>query len=132
MTIDIAFYGSVVRDAESKVSKANKPYARFTVRDGDGDAAQFVSVMYFGPDAADLAAKAIKNARIYIEGSLRLDKWEKDGEQRAGLSVMSWHARIAEIGRNRPKRERKSDDKPRATASPARQFNDFQDDPLPF
>jgi single-stranded DNA-binding protein len=106
--IEAAFFGAVVRDAEPKTSKAGKAYLRFTVRVGDGDAAQWVSVMYFGADAADLTAKMMKGTRVYTEGALRLDTWEQDGKQRTGLSAMSWYCRVAEIGGNKPKRERKS------------------------
>ena len=107
VSIEAAFLGSVVREPERKVSKNGKPYLRFTARVGDGDQAQFVSVMYFGEDATEL--RMPPGTRIYVEGSLRLDKWEKDGQPRAGLSVMSFHCRIPEIGRSRPKRQRKAE-----------------------
>jgi single-stranded DNA-binding protein len=73
----------------------------------------FVSVMYFGGDCTELAAKATKGTGIYVEGRLSLDRWEKDGEQRTGLSVMSGHCRVAAIGRNKPERaERRSQHAP--------------------
>jgi single-strand DNA-binding protein len=128
MTIDVAFYGAVVCDAEPKTSKAGKPYMRFTARAGEGDTAQFISVMYFGADAAEIAAKATKNTRIYVEGNNKLDEWiGQGGAKRHGLSCMSWYARIAEIGRNKPKRN--ADDGQR---SPSRQPNDFHDDDIRF
>jgi single-strand DNA-binding protein len=123
--IDCAFHGSVVRDAEAKISKSGKPYARFTVRDGEGDAALFVSVMYFGGDCADLAAKATKGTGIYVEGRLSLDRWEKDGEQRTGLSVMSGHCRVAAIGRNKPERREPTPDK-------SKPIGEHLDDEIPF
>jgi single-strand DNA-binding protein len=128
VSIETAFLGSVVREPEQKTSKNGKPYLRFSARVGDGDQAQFVSVMYFGDDAAELRMAA--GTRVYVEGSLRLDKWEKDGQPRSGLSVMSFHTRLAEIGRNRPRRERKpAADKP--SSAPARR-NDFHNDEIPF
>jgi single-stranded DNA-binding protein len=106
-------------DAESKVSKSGKPYLRLNVRAGDGDAAQWVSVMAFDPEAVSLASKFIKGTRTYIEGSIKLDEWTaQDGTKRHGLSVMSWHCKLAAIGRNRPKRE-SDDSKQRAAATPA-------------
>jgi single-stranded DNA-binding protein len=71
----------------------------------------------------------VAGTRVYVEGSLRLDKWEKDGQPRSGLSVMSFHTRIAEIGRNRPRRERKPAEKPRAAGSPS---NNFYNDEIGF
>jgi single-stranded DNA-binding protein len=108
MTIECAFFGTVGRDAEAKTSKNGRPYLRFSAREGDGDAAQWITVMYFGQDAAELAPEVQKGARVYVEGSLRLDSWEQqDGTQRTGLTVMSFHCRPAKIGRHR---QRKPDD----------------------
>jgi single-stranded DNA-binding protein len=102
MTIECAFFGAVGRDAEAKTSKNGKPYLRLSVRDGDGDGVQWISVIYFGQDTADLAPKLTKGARVYVEGSLRLDTWEQqDGTKRTGLNVMSFHCRPAAIGRNK-------------------------------
>jgi single-stranded DNA-binding protein len=131
MSIDCAAYGIVVRDAESKVSKSSKPYTRFSIRVGDGDQAQFLSVMYFSDDAAELCPKLTKGVRCYIEGSLRLDRWDKDGVPQSGLSCLSFHCRIAAIGRHKQRRERKPDDrKPSAGAQVRR--NDFHSDEIPF
>jgi hypothetical protein len=37
--IEAAFFGAPATDAERKVSKADRPYLRFRVRVGDGEAA---------------------------------------------------------------------------------------------
>jgi single-stranded DNA-binding protein len=131
MTIDCATYGTIVRDAEVKTSKNNKQYARVSIRSGDGDNAQFVSIMYFGADAADLAPKLVKGAAIYCEGSLRLDEWTgQDGAKRSGLSVMSFHCRIAEIGRHKPARDpsTRAQGRPDDRAGSPDKADDFNDD----
>jgi single-stranded DNA-binding protein len=68
--IEAAFFGALGRDAEAKTSKAGKAYLRLNVRVGDGDTAQWVSVMAFDQNAIDAADKLLKGARVYIEGSL--------------------------------------------------------------
>ena len=76
------------------------------MRVGEGDAAQWINAMIFDPEAIALAPQFIKGARVYVEGSLKLDAWTgADGAQRHGLSAMSWHARLAAIGRNRPSKK---------------------------
>jgi single-stranded DNA-binding protein len=133
--IEVAFFGSLGRDAEAKTSKAGKPYLRMSMRVGDGEAVQWISVLAFDAKAAGQPDKFVAGARLYVEGTLRVEEWTgQDGTRRHGLSVMSWHCRLAEIGRNRPKRdkgERKSaaDGKPGA-APPTR--NNFHDDEIPF
>jgi hypothetical protein len=43
MSIECAFFGTLGRDAESKISKNGKPYLRFTCRVGESDASQWVN-----------------------------------------------------------------------------------------
>ena len=117
MSIEVALFGILGRDAESKVSKNGKEYLRISIRCGDGNAAQWVAAMVFGDDVVELAPKLVKGARVYLEGSIKLDEWTgQDGAKRHGLSVMSWHCRLAAIGRNKPKRDR---DDSKQTSAPA-------------
>jgi len=128
--IEAAFFGSLGRDAEQKTSKAGKPYLRINVRVGDGDGAQWVSVMAFDEAAIEAADKLVKGARVYVEGSIKLDEWTgQDGAKRHGLSAMSWHCRLAHIGRNRPKRVNGAKSQPSdGSAAPDRDL----DDEIPF
>ena len=108
MSIEAAFFGTLTRDAEAKTSSAGKPYLRIIgLRIGDGDKAQWASVTAFDKDAIATADKFVKGAAVYVEGRLTLDKWKTTGgEDRSGLSVMSWHCRLAQIGRHKSKRTR--------------------------
>jgi len=134
--IEAAFFGALGRDCESKTSKAGKPYLRLNVRVGDDrDNAQWVSVLAFDQRAFEQAAKFIKGARVYVEGRLSCDEWTNaEGVKRFGLSVMSWHCRLSEIGRNKSKRAAASGDKeqPAPKAAAGRAGNDFHDDEIPF
>jgi single-strand DNA-binding protein len=108
MGIEAAFFGILTRDAEAKTSNAGKPYLRIIgLRIGEGDKAQWASVTAFDTDAIATADKFVKGAAVYVEGRLTLDKWKAtDGSDRSGLSVMSWHCRLAQIGRHKTKRTR--------------------------
>lgn len=128
--IDAAFFGALGRDAESKVSGSGKRYVRLNVRVGDGDTAQWVNVTAFDAKAIEVAEKLIKGARVYIEGRLSLDEWTaQDGAKRHGLSAVSWHCRLAEIGRNKPKRETGASEAQAPKSNTARPA--FDDD-IPF
>ena len=125
--IEAAMFGVLGRDGESKTSKAGKSYLRLNVCTGDGDTAQWVSVLAFDPRAIEQADKFLKGARVYVEGRLSCDEWTNaEGVKRFGLSVMSWHCRLSEIGRNKSARKN-GDAKPLSqdkSASPAKDFND--------
>jgi len=127
--IECAFFAAVGSDAERKVSKAGKPYLRFSARCGDSDNAEWVSILSFDPQAIELADKLVKGARVYIEGRLSTSEWTgQDGTKRLGLSVMSWHTRLAQIGRNKAKGRTE-----KASCGDARSTgNTFYSDEIPF
>jgi single-stranded DNA-binding protein len=117
MSIEAALFGLLGKDAETKTSAAGKPYLRLNIRTGDGDAAQWINAMCFDAEAIAQAERLCKGARVYIEGTLKLDEWTgQDGAKRHALSLMSWHCRLSQIGRNRPRRPA-SEARPKAAAS---------------
>jgi single-stranded DNA-binding protein len=130
MSIEVAFFGALARDAELKISKAGRSYLRLNVRVGDAEA-QWVNVMAFDEKAIGQAEKLVKGTKVYIEGGgLKIDEWTgQDGAKRHGLSCMSWHCRLAEIGRNKPKRERKPTERAHAARTTR---DDFHNDEIPF
>jgi single-stranded DNA-binding protein len=133
MAIEAAFFGTLGRDAEAKTSKAGKPYLRLNIRVGDGDALQWVNCTSFDSEAVAAAERLVKGAKVYVEGRLTLDEWtSNDGTQRHGLSVMSFHTRIAQIGRNKPPK-RDDDDASTAPSQGAQRShaNDLND-AIPF
>lgn len=107
MSVEAALFGTLGRDAEPKTSKSGKDYLRLNVAVSEGEATTWVSVTAFDPRAIENAAGYVKGARVYVEGKLSLSEWTAhDGTTRHGLSVMSWHCRLAQIGRAKPKREK--------------------------
>lgn len=132
--IEAAFFGSVGADAERKTSKSGKEYLRLNVRVGDGDAAQWVSVLAFDLSAVELADRFVRGARIYCEGRSSTSKWTgQNGAKRFGLSVMSRHTRLAQIGRNKANRDgEKGHDKTDKPIAAAQKANDFHDDEIPW
>jgi single-strand DNA-binding protein len=126
--IEVALFGTLGRDAESKTSKNGKPYLRLNVACGEGDATQWVSAMVFDERAIAVADKLVKGARVYLEGKLSLNEWTaQDGATRTGLSVLSWHCRLAQIGRAKTKSEKPKPAEP----APANAGAEFDDD-IPF
>ena len=84
----------------------------------------------FDENATCQADKFVKGARCYIEGSVKLEQWAgHDGVIRHGLGCLSWHCRLAEIGRNKPRRARpRRPDQHGAAVAPPPDLNDM----IPF
>ena len=133
MSIEVAFLGTLGRDAESKTSAKGKPYLRAGVRVGDGERAQWINVTAFDDEAIAAADKFVKGAAVYVEGRLTLDQWtDQEGAKRAGLSVMSWRFCLSQIGRNRQKRRRHTGgERTSGAATPAQACSEL-DDQTPF
>jgi single-stranded DNA-binding protein len=129
MSIHAALSGNLGRDGETKTSHTGKQYLRLNVRSGEGEAAQWVNVTAFDPAAIANADKFVKGAAVYVEGRLTLDQWTaQDGNKRAGLSCMSWHCRLSQIGRNKPKRPRATTKQTNNQAAPAQARGEFNDE----
>jgi single-stranded DNA-binding protein len=123
MTIDCAFYGFCT-SAEVRTSKAGKVWVRLRVGVGKDDDVQWISVAVFGK-AAETAGELKKSDRCYIEGHIKLDRWQgSDGVEHTGLSVAAFKCeRTHQIGRNRRKRERDDGERPN-TAQAGAELND--------
>jgi len=129
MSIEAALFGTLGRDAEPKTSKNGRLYLRVNIACGEGDATQWVSAMVFDERAIAVADKLVKGARVYVEGRLSLSEWTaQDGTTRTGLSVLSWHCRLSQIGRAKTKSEKPKTAPQTGPASAGAGF----DDEIPF
>jgi single-stranded DNA-binding protein len=100
MSIECAFFGSLTKDAELKTSKNDRQYLRCNVRVENGAKSEFINTTVFDADAIANANKLKTGSRVYIEGRLSLDTWTgQDGTAKTGLSCMSGHCRLSQIGR---------------------------------
>jgi len=125
MPIEAALFGTLGKDAEARQSKNGKDYLRLNIAVSEGETTTWVSAMVFDERAIEQAELLVKGSRVYLEGRLSVTEWTaQDGTPRHGLSLMSWHCRLSQIGRAKPKREK---------AKPAPQAGgaDFSDE-IPF
>lgn len=121
--IDAAFVGRVLDTPEIKTSAGGKPWTAIRLACGDGENTQYVRVVLFGEMAQQIAASADKGCKLYVEGSIRLDRWKgAAGEERSGLSLTASKAEkvgTSAIGRNKPaKRDRGEGASPQPSTRP--------------
>ncbi len=90
--------GRLVRDAELKYTTSNRPVCQFDLainkakREGDGwtEETMFINrISYWGERAEKIAEYLQKGKLILLEGRLRMDEWEKDGQKRRELKVVA-------------------------------------------
>ena len=124
--IEVALFGTLGRDCEPKTSKNGRPYLRLNVACSEGDTTTWVGATVFDERAIAVADQLVKGARVYLEGKISLHQWTaSDGTARTGLSVMSWHCRLSQIGRAKAKLE-----KPKPAPQSAGDADDFSDEVL--
>ena len=147
--IEAAFEGRLGRSPELKMVKGGTMAMTILAvavdeappKDGqDTKSSTWVSVKLFG-DKAKVAAEALaKGDRVYVEGRLSMDSWEKDGQPRHGLSLMASEAKaLGKIGQRRPRpagqNATSTEHQRRAAADsqrPLDRHDDMQNDPIPF
>jgi single-strand DNA-binding protein len=88
--------GNLTRDPDVKVLPSGSTIAEFGLainrswtQDGvKKEEATFVDVVMFGK-VGEIAGKWLKKGKpVYVEGRLKLEQWEKDGEKRTKLRVV--------------------------------------------
>lgn len=88
--------GRLTRDAEIKYTGGGLAISSFSVavntskKTGDGweDEANFFDCSLFGKRAEALNQYLTKGSQLAITGSLKQDRWEKDGNKRSKVKLM--------------------------------------------
>lgn len=93
----VLLLGNLTRDVEIKHFPSGGQVGRFAIavneryKDRDGnfqERANFIDCEAFGRTAEVMAQYLRKGRPVFIEGKLRLDQWERDGEKRSKLKVV--------------------------------------------
>lgn len=87
--------GRLTRDSELKYTSGGSPICSFSVatssrkKNGDQwiDEASFWDIELWGKQGESLNQYLVKGKQVAIEGSMRQDRWEKDGQPRMKVVV---------------------------------------------
>lgn len=87
--------GRLTRDAEVTYTPGGMAIAKFCiavnrrVKNGDGwaDEANYFDVQLFGKSAENLKPYLLKGKQVGIDGYLKQDRWEKDGQKFSKVSI---------------------------------------------
>ncbi len=81
--------GTLVSDPRARTTAAGKTFATAQLRVPSEDSeAMLVSAIAFAPDAVAALLALTKGDAIAIAGRAKLTSWEKNGEEKHGLSVV--------------------------------------------
>lgn len=87
--------GRLTRDAEVTYTPGGMAIAKFTiavnrrVKNGDGwaDEANYFDVQLFGKSAEALKPYLLKGKQVAVDGYLKQDRWEKDGQKFSKVTI---------------------------------------------
>lgn len=91
----VILVGRVTRDAELRYTASGTALCNFSiavnrrVKKGDQwtDEASFVDLTLFGKTAENLNKYLVKGTQVAVQGSLKQDRWEKDGQKHSKLGI---------------------------------------------
>ena len=91
----VVLVGRLTRDAELKYTNSGQPICRFSVavnrsrKQGEQwvDEASFFDVDYWGKGGEAVNQYLVKGKQVAIEGELRQDRWDQDGQARSKVII---------------------------------------------
>ena len=91
--------GNLTRDAELRSTASGTPVLSFSVAVNDRrknnqtgeweDVPNFIGCTLFGKYGQSIAQYMTKGAKVAVEGKLRWNQWERDGQKRSKVEVMA-------------------------------------------
>jgi len=98
----VVLVGRLTRDSELKYTKSGTPIARFSLainrsRKQDDqwvDEANFFDVDFWGKGAEGVNRYLTKGQQVAVEGELKQDRWEQDGQPRSKVIVNATNVRL--------------------------------------
>lgn len=137
---NVQLIGNLTRSPEVRFTPAGKAVCELglavTTKFKDTEDTCFVSVTVWDKQAETCGEFLDKGSPVLVEGRLKLDTWEKDGQKRSKISVVA--RRVQFLGKPRGEQDRDAQGGPVATRHPdtrneaEQQAQDDTESELPF
>ena len=143
----VILVGRLVKDAELKFTSASTPVARFSVavnrsrKNGDQweEEVSYIDIVLWGRSAESISRFLTKGKQVAVEGELRQNRWEQDGQQRSKLEVVAGNVQLLGSGTpagngngNAPSQGQQGGFNRKSAPASAPEPDHFDDDGIPF
>lgn len=116
MSLSVLSQGQLTADPVRRESKSGKPFVTVQIRVATEAENVLLSVICFDTTACDKLARLRKGDSVAVTGRAKPTAWEKNGEQRNGLSVVASGVLTAyEAGKRRRTASSTEDDLPESS-----------------
>lgn len=98
----VVLVGRLTRDPEIRFATSGTQIASFSlaVDRGKDNETDFVNIVAFGKTAEFIGNYMTKGRLILVDGQLRIEKYQKDGEQKTAVKVVANQVRFMETKKN--------------------------------
>jgi len=148
----VVLIGRLTRDAELKYTSGGQAVCKFSIavnrrkKNGDQweDEANFFDIVLWGRQGESLHTYLVKGKMVGVEGELRQDRWQQDGQNRSKVEIIANYLQLLGGGGGNNNGTYSGGDKNQNTQAPASSQNnspepqsynsskdDFADD-IPF
>jgi single-strand DNA-binding protein len=135
----VVLIGRLTRDAELKYTNSGLPICKFSlainrrrkVDDAWTEEANFFDVTLFGRLGETLQQYMVKGKQIAVEGELRQNRWEQDGQPRSKVEVVASNIQLLGGGGRSSTPGEKTQENNFASAPDVPESTQFEDD-IPF
>lgn len=133
--------GRLGKDVDIRYTADGKAIASFSIACGESwkdkqtgakqERTEWVNVAAFGKLAEIMGKYLSKGSQVFIEGRLKTDKWDKDGQTHYSTKVIADSVQMLGGGQNVQQGASQASQQP-AQQAPSSGFDDFENDPIPF
>ena len=135
----VVLVGRLTRDAELKYTNSGYPIGKFSIAVNTRrkkneewiDEANFFDVVLLGKIAESLSQYLVKGKQVGVEGQLKQNRWEQDGQPRSKVEVLSSNIQLLGAKMQTQTQESGFTPEPSPVASEEPKEDDFEDD-IPF
>ena len=89
MSATVLISGKLLRDPVRKMSKAEKPFVTATLREGDGEAVTWWTVLAFAEEAIEELARLKAGDALAVSGSFKAEIYEKVETRRVSFTLFA-------------------------------------------
>jgi single-strand DNA-binding protein len=132
----VVLVGRLTRDAEIKYTPGGMPICRFSLainrrkKEGEEwkDEANFFDIVLFGRQGESINQYLTKGKQVAIQGELRQDRWEQDGQSRSKVEIVATNVQLLGGGSSGERGPGNQDYRPQQAQQPKYREQDPKDD----
>lgn len=132
----VILIGNIATDIDLRYTPNGNAVAKFNLAVNERDTATFIPVETWKKQAENVSQYCGKGSKVAVEGSIKIDQWEKDGQKKSFTKVNAFNIQFLDTKKSqRTEKDAINDHNNDAKKDPFANNGepvDISDDDLPF